>query len=186
MKALGVTTLIKSNLKDVHSRIRKACDRSGRDVKEVKLLLATKTVSTEKIREVIEAGSFFIGENKIQEAIAKFEVLKALPAEWHMIGHLQSNKVKQALQFADVIQSVDRMRLAEKLQKRCEFEKRSVDIFIQVNTSYEPSKFGVSPEKAISLIREVAKMDRLKIKGLMTIGILSSKDDKVRDCFKRL
>jgi hypothetical protein len=186
MKEISDARLIKTNLDAVHSRMRQACDRSGRDVKEVKLLLATKTVSSEKIREALASGSFLIGENRIQEAIAKFEVLKALLAEWHMIGHLQSNKVKQALQFANVIQSVDRMRLAEKLQKRCEFEKRSVDIFIQVNTSYEPSKFGVPPEKAIPFIKEVAKMNRLKIKGLMTIGILSSKEDKVRGCFKRL
>src|SRR5690625_1140451 len=103
-----------------------------------------------------------------------------------MIGHLQTNKVKHVLKFADVIQSVDRMRLARRLQNRCEFDGREIDVFIQINTSYEESKFGVAPEKAIDFIKQVHDMPRLHIKGLMTIGILSSKDEKVRDCFKLL
>ncbi len=177
---------IKNNLKIIQERINLACQKAGRDRKDVKLLLATKTVSTEKIQLAIDEGYSLIGENKVMEAREKYAVLKDNACQWHMIGHLQTNKVKYVLQFADVVQSIDRMKLANKLQNRCEYDNRDIDVFIQVNTSYEKSKFGIPPEKALEFIKEVAKLPRLHIKGLMTIGLLSSKDEKVRDCFKLL
>src|SRR5699024_2009291 len=107
--------------------------------------------------------------------------------EWHFIGHLQTNKVKFVTQLVDVVQSIDRLKLASKLQRRLVYDRReSIDVYIQINTSFEASKFGIPPNKAIELIKQVSAFPRLKIKGLMTIGILSSKDDKVRDCFKLL
>jgi len=178
--------IIRTNLQTIQQRIEKACDRAGRNPEEVKLLLATKTVSVGKIQIAIDEGYHLLGENKVQEAAEKHEKLVSQPVKWHMIGHLQTNKVKHVLKFADVIQSVDRMRLARRLQNRCEFDGREIDVFIQINTSYEESKFGVAPEKAIDFIKQVHDMPRLHIKGLMTIGILSSKDEKVRDCFKLL
>lgn len=175
------------NIEAIEQRIVEACIKSGRKPEDVKLLLATKTVSAERIRTVINQGYTLIGENKIQEAMAKQEVLKELPIEWHFIGHLQTNKVKFITQFTDVVQSIDRLRLASKLQNRLVYDKRkSMDVFIQVNTSFEASKFGVPPEKALELIKQVSELPRLNTKGLMTIGILSSKDDKVRNCFKLL
>lgn len=177
---------IKNNLKIIQERINLACQKAGRDRKDVKLLLATKTVSTEKIQLAIDEGYSLIGENKVMEAREKYAVLKDNACQWHLIGHLQTNKVKYVLQFADVVQSIDRMKLANKLQNRCEYDNRDIDVFIQVNTSYEKSKFGIPPEKALEFIKEVAKLPRLHIKGLMTIGLLSSKDEKVRDCFKLL
>lgn len=175
------------NIEAIEQRIVEACIKSGRKPEDVKLLLATKTVSAERIRTVINQGYTLIGENKIQEAMAKQEVLKELPIEWHFIGHLQTNKVKFITQFTDVVQSIDRLRLASKLQNRLVYDKRkSIDVYIQVNTSFEASKFGVPPEKALELIKQVSELPRLNTKGLMTIGILSSKDDKVRNCFKLL
>lgn len=177
---------IKHNLKIIQNRITKACRETGRNMEEVKLLLATKTVSAENIQIAIDEGNFLVGENKVLEAQEKYEILKDEPCKWHVIGHLQTNKIKYALKFADVIQSIDRMKLATKLQNRCEYDQRDIDIFIQVNTSFEDSKFGIAPDKAIEFIKQVSEFPRLHIKGLMTIGLLSSKDEKVRDCFRLL
>lgn len=177
---------VKNNLNIIQERITKACLQAGRNPNDVKLLLATKTNSAEKIQLAINEGYHLLGENKVLEAEGKYEILKNEKCEWHIIGHLQTNKIKYALKFADVIQSVDRMKLANKLQNRCDYDGRDIDIFIQVNTSYEESKFGIPPEKALEFIKEVSKFSRLHIKGLMTIGLLSSKDEKVRDCFKLL
>src|SRR5690554_2673003 len=179
-------SIIKSNLKSIQKRINRACEEVGRNSNEVKLLLATKTVSTEKIQYAIDDGYTILGENKVMEAQEKYELLKHKQCQWHIIGHLQTNIIKYALKFADVIQSIDRIKLASKLQNRCEYDQRDADVFIQVNTSYEESKFGIAPEKAIEFIKQVSEFPQLHIKGLMTIGLLSSKDEKVRDCFKLL
>ena len=177
---------IKTNLKIIQERMTKACSEANRNPEEVKLLLATKTVSAENIQLAIDEGYTLLGENKVLEAQEKYEILKNQHCQWHIIGHLQTNKIKYALKFADVIQSIDRMKLASKLQNRCDYDERDIDIFIQVNTSFEESKFGVAPSEAIEFIKQVSEFPRLHIKGLMTIGLLSSKDEKVRDCFKLL
>ncbi len=177
---------ILANLGHIHRRIERACRQAGRSSQNVRLLLATKTVPAEKIQIALEAGETLIGENKAQEAQGKFETLREAGAEWHFIGHLQTNKVKDVLKFATLVQSVDRMELVEKLDQRLQFEGRSLDILVQVNTSYEESKFGIAPEKALAFVREVARYDTLRIKGLMTIGLLSSEGDQVRKGFRLL
>lgn len=178
-------TIIK-NLSYIHDRIKIACESVNRDANEVKLLLATKTVTPDKIKVALDCGEALIGENKIQELRDKDEALKAYDVERHFIGHLQTNKIKDVLKYATCIQSVDRIDLAQKLDQRLQYEGRSMDVLVQVNTSFEESKFGVSPDKALELIKEVAKYDTLKIKGLMTIGILSSDNESVRKCFRLL
>lgn len=178
---------ILENLKIIERRMKLACEKAGRNTDDVKLLLATKTVSTDNIQSVIDKGYTLLGENKIQEAMDKYELLNDQPLKWHFIGHLQTNKVKFVTQFVDVVQSIDRLKLAQKLQNRLVYDGReSMDVFIQVNTSFEESKFGIAPDKALELIQKVAELPNLKIKGLMTIGLLSSKDEKVRECFKLL
>lgn len=178
---------IRENLKTIQQRIKNACERSGRDPKEVRLLLATKTVPVEKIQIALQAGEHLIGENKVQEALKKHAELQThSPLDFHFIGHLQTNKVKDVLKFATCIQSVDRMKLAHKLDERLQQEGRSMDILVQVNTSNEESKFGMDPEKAIPFIKELAHIDTLKIKGLMTIGLFSSDQARVRKCFQLL
>lgn len=178
--------IIKKNIKIIQTRINDACIKANRNTDEVKLLLATKTVSAENVQIAINEGYSLLGENKVMEAQEKYDELKELNCKWHIIGHLQTNKIKYALKFADVIQSVDRLKLANKLQNRCDYDDRDIDVFIQVNTSFEDSKFGISPENAMEFIKQVSDFPRLHIKGLMTIGLLSSKDEKVRDCFKLL
>ena len=177
---------IERNSKDIQSRIEKACLASGRSVSEVKLLLATKTIPAEKIEMALSEGKNLVGENKLQELKAKHQYLSDKNVEFHFIGHLQTNKIKDVLKYADCIESVDRIDLAEKLHERLKFENRKLNIFLQVNTSYEESKFGIAPEKAIDFAKQVAKYDTLQVKGLMTIGLFSAETEKVRKCFKLL
>ena len=179
-------SLIVENLAKIKLRIKNAAEFSGRNFNEIKLLLATKTVSAQNIITAIESGETLIGENKIQELKGKYEELKNTPHQTHFIGHLQTNKIKEVIKYADCIQSVDRLESAEKLQKRLEFENRTLDVFIQVNTSYEASKFGVSPENALNFAQQIKQLDRLNIKGLMTIGLFSTEQEKVRKCFQLL
>ncbi|MEZ4777165.1 MAG: YggS family pyridoxal phosphate-dependent enzyme [Bacteroidia bacterium] len=179
-------SLIVENLAKIKLRIKNAAEFSGRNFNEIKLLLATKTVSAQNIITAIELGETLIGENKVQELKDKYEELKNTPHQTHFIGHLQTNKIKEVIKYADCIQSVDRLESAEKLQKRLEFENRTLDVFIQVNTSYEASKFGVSPENALNFAQQIKQLDRLNIKGLMTIGLFSTEQEKVRKCFQLL
>ena len=179
-------SLIVENLANIKLRIKNAAEFSGRNFNDIKLLLATKTVSAQNIITAIETGETLIGENKIQELKDKYEELKNTPHQTHFIGHLQTNKVKEVTKYADCIQSVDRLDLAEKLQSRLEFEDKTIDVFIQVNTSYEASKFGVSPENTLTFAQQVKQLDRLNIKGLMTIGLFSAETEKVRKCFQLL
>ncbi|WP_343691848.1 YggS family pyridoxal phosphate-dependent enzyme [Chitinophaga sp.] len=175
-----------SNIQAVHKRIKAACDLAGRDVQDVQLLLATKTVPPEKIRIAIEAGENLIGENKVQEFRDKHEALKDLRVERHFIGHLQTNKVKDVLKYVSCIQSLDRAPLAQELDRHLQREGRHLDVFIQVNTSYEESKFGVRPEDVEALVETVQSYDTLRIKGLMTIGLLDVEVEKMRPSLKLL
>lgn len=178
---------ILNNLNIILDRIEKACLKSNRNPNEVTLLLATKTVSAEKIKVALQANQTLIAENKVQELKEKFDDLKDIPHTNHFIGHLQTNKIKDVLKYdVSCIQSVDRFDLAEKLQQRLTLENKTIEVLIQVNTSNEESKFGAKPENTIELIQQIAKLNRLKIKGLMTIGLFSSETEKVRKCFQIL
>lgn len=174
------------NIGYIRNRIKNAAEHSGRNPKDIKLLLATKTVTASNIITAMETGETLIGENKVQELKDKFDALKNTPHQTHFIGHLQTNKIKEVIRYVDCIQSVDRMDLAEKLQRRLEFENKTLDVFIQVNTSFEESKFGTSPELALDLALQIKQHDRLNVKGLMTIGLFSAETDRVRKCFQLL
>lgn len=185
MKWKGVNS-IKDKLEKIHQRISSAAIISGRSLQEIKLLLATKTVSSENIRVALEMGETLIGENKVHEIKEKYEDLKLIPHSTHFIGHLQTNKIKDVLTYVDCIQSVDRIDLVKKLDRRLQQEGRSIDIMLQVNTSYEESKFGVNPSAIIDFAKEVSTYSTLKVKGLMTIGLFSAEEAEVRKCFKLL
>ena len=175
------------NIAQIRNRIIGAALAAGRNPEEVKLLLATKTVSAENIKIALESGERLIGENRAQELKSKYTDLLDVPHQKHFIGYLQTNKIKDLLRYnVTCIQSVDRLDLAEKLQARLEFEEKEIDVFIQVNTSNEESKFGIAPEKAIELTKQVAELPNIHIKGLMTIGLFSAEEAKVRVCFKLL
>lgn len=175
------------NITQIKNRIKVACEQCGRNPEEVKLLLATKTVAPENIKKAFEVGETLIGENKVQEVKSKYEELKETPHTKHFIGHLQTNKIKEILRYGvDCVQSLDRWELAEKLQQRLEQEDKTMEVLVQVNTSYEESKFGLAPQETVDFVKRVAELDRLKIKGLMTIGIFSDDAEKVRKCFQLL
>ncbi len=179
-----MTDEILLNLNDIVKRIETACINSNRNPNEVRLLMATKTVSANRIKIALATGQTLIGENKIQELKEKFEELQSTPHENHFIGHLQTNKIKEILKYnVTCIQSIDRLGLAEKLHQRLLLENKTIDVLIQVNTSNEESKFGVHPDDAIDLIKQIAQFETIKIKGLMTIGLFSAEVEEVRKCF---
>lgn len=154
-------------------------------VKSVTILAATKGVPVPLILEALSAGITNIGENRVQEALLKIPNLKIqFPrVKFHMIGHLQTNKVKAALELFDVIQSVDSQHLAEEISQRA---TKPIEIMIEVNTSGEASKFGVEPDKTLELIQQIDQLPNLKITGLMTLGPLTDDPDQSRKAFRRL
>lgn len=152
----------------------------------MQVLLATKTQPAEKIRVAIEHGFSLIGENKVQEIVGKAEALDDLPHETHLIGPLQKNKVNHTLRHAQCIQSVDTLELATKISNRLDVLDSSIDVFVQVNTSREDSKFGIAPEDAEGLITEIRGLSRLRLRGLMTIGLPGSTPDEIRPSYSDL
>lgn len=178
--------MIQENIQRIIARITAACKKAGRNPQELQLLLATKTVEPERILQAFAAGCTLIGENKVQELRDKYEALAAVPHTAHFIGHLQSNKIKEVIQYAQCIQSIDNLDLAAKLEHRLAQEGKSMDILIQVNTSAEESKFGCKPEETEALVRAVSCFPHIAIRGFMTIGALSTGEDKTRECFRCL
>ncbi|GFD96325.1 YggS family pyridoxal phosphate enzyme [Alteromonas sp. KUL156] len=177
---------IQNNLNIIHQRIQFACKKANRNPEDVRLLLATKTVNTDKINFALEQGETLVGENKVQELKQKCNAIKQLQPEVHFIGHLQSNKIKEVIKWASCIESIDRLSVAQKLHQRLTFEEKEIDVYIQVNTSFEESKFGAKPEETIELVKKISEFKNIHIKGLMTIGLLSSESDEVRKCFQLL
>ncbi|MFH1335819.1 MAG: YggS family pyridoxal phosphate-dependent enzyme [Candidatus Zixiibacteriota bacterium] len=176
---------IEANLKEIESRIRKAAEKSGRGKDEIKLVAVTKTVEPARIKEAIELGVKIIGENRVQEAEEKFKKITE-KVEKHLVGHLQTNKVKKALELFDLIQSVDSVHLAEEISKRSLEKGKTMEVLVEVNTSGEKTKFGVEPEQTVPLVESISKLEGIIIKGLMTIGLFSDDPKATRPCFKRL
>lgn len=178
---------ISTKLSQLQQRIEQACAKVGRNPQQVQLLLATKTVKPQLIKQAFACGQTLIGENRIQEVIQKHAQLANSDYQQHFIGHLQTNKVKDLLRYnINCLQSLDRMRLAQRLHNRLEYEDKTIDVFLQFNTSYEASKYGMAPENALQFAKQVAEFERINIKGLMTIGLFSAEKQQVRQCFQRL
>ncbi len=177
---------IRANIATVKSRIEAACEAAGRPPGSVRLLLATKNQPPEAIRVAIEAGEDLVAENRVQEVRPKYEALEDLDYERHFIGHLQSNKINALLPYVSCIQTLDRMSLANKLQKKLEAEGRQLEVFLQANTSGEKSKSGVAPEDLPGFAVEVSRLDALKVRGLMTIGLFTQDLELARPSLARL
>ncbi|WP_237681503.1 MULTISPECIES: YggS family pyridoxal phosphate-dependent enzyme [Rhizobium/Agrobacterium group] len=174
------------NLATVESRIHAACDRVGRPRSSVRLLPVTKTLPAEIVRLAIDIGMTTLGENKVQEAVGKSQSLMGLGVRWCVIGHLQTNKVKQLVSFASEFQALDSLRLASLLNERLIEAGRTLDVFVQVNTSGEASKYGILPDEVAALVAELPHFPALRPRGLMTLAILKGRPDEVRGCFRRL
>jgi pyridoxal phosphate enzyme (YggS family) len=161
--------MLKENLAQVEENINAACKKSGRDRSEVTLIAVSKTKPVDMLRTVYDCGIRDLGENKVQEMCDKMEVLPG-DIKWHMIGHLQTNKVKYIIGRTELIHSVDSVHLAEEIQRQAVKKDVTVPILIEVNIAEEESKFGIHKEDTIAMVREIAAFDHLKIKGLMTIA----------------
>ena len=180
--------MIQDNISEILGKIEAVCLKIGRDSSKITLVGVTKYADAEEIDEAIKAGLGNIGENKVQEAKHKFSLLlkSGTKVTKHMIGHLQTNKVKQALEIFDCIQSIDSLKLASAVEKQAAKLNRSIDIFIQVNTAGEEQKFGVDPSSAFSLIDEIIQFKHSRLCGLMTIAPLVRDKSVIRSCFSDL
>lgn len=175
---------IAANLDRVRTAIDAACLAADRDPAEVRLLPVSKTQPTESIIAGYRAGVRIVGENKVQEAAAKAAELADLDdLRWAMIGHLQTNKAKDVAAFADEFQALDSRRLAEALDRRLDALDRTLDVFIEVNSSGENSKFGVAPDDVVELAIAVQQLPRLRPRGLMTIAANTTDTERVAGCF---
>lgn len=177
--------MVTENLQVVEKKISEACKRAGRDRDDVTLIAVSKTKPVPMIREAMAAGIVTFGENKVQELLSKQEEIED-KLDWHMIGHLQRNKVKQVVGRVKRIHSVDSYRLAEQIQKESEKKGICTDLLIEVNMAKEESKFGIMPEEAESVIREIAKFSNVHVCGLMTIAPFVSDPEDNRIHFRNL
>lgn len=175
-----------ARLASVRARIGTACRAAGRDPAEVRLLVASKTVSPAVARAAVAAGATLLGENRVQELVAKGPQLAGLGAELHLIGHLQSNKVRDAVRWATCVESVDSALLGESLDARCATDGRTLDVMVQVNVSAEPSKSGVTPAQAAGLAAHLGELPRLRLRGFMTIGANVGDEAAIRIGYARL
>lgn len=176
---------VAANYRKVLERVSEAASRCGRDPKGIKLLAASKAQNASRILQAIEAGIGLFGENYVQEAEAKREAIRD-PVEWHMIGHLQRNKVKTALEIFDLIQSLDSLELARELDREGKKRGKTVRVFLEVNLGGEESKSGIAKDEVGSLLREVAKLPYLRIEGLMSVPPFSENPEEMRPYFRAL
>jgi PLP dependent protein len=176
---------IADNLRTVRDRIAAAARRAGRDPSSVKLVVVTKTVDAGRIREAAAAGATILGENRVQEAKEKIELLGPI-ARWHLIGRLQSNKAKYAVRLFDLIHSVDGIGLAKELDRQAAKVEKVQDVLVEVSIAGEAAKAGVSVADAAGLLREAAKLEHIAIKGLMTMPPFSENPEEARPYFRRL
>ena len=176
---------ISDRLAAVRGRIAAACSRAGRDPATVVLVAVTKGFPADAIREAMAQGITDFGENRVQEAEAKILAVSPRP-RWHLVGHLQTNKARRALQLFDVVQSVDSAHLADELGKRAQQAGRVLPCLVEVNTSGEATKFGVEPERALELLERCRALPALRVQGLMTIGPLGGGSEGARAAFRAL
>ncbi|HXW67983.1 MAG TPA: YggS family pyridoxal phosphate-dependent enzyme [Dissulfurispiraceae bacterium] len=181
-----VSSEVADNLAAVRERIKAACERAGRDPVGVKLVGVTKTVPIERIRLGIEAGIDILGENYIQEAKRKREILAGFPVSWHCIGHLQTNKAKMAVECCDWIETLDRETLATELNRRAENAGKKVPVLIQVNIGGEDTKSGIRPDELNSFFELAAGFDCLDIRGLMALPPFFDQPERVRPYFRQM
>ena len=177
--------MVTENLKIVEEKIAKACERAKRDRSEVTLIAVSKTKPEVMIEEAYAAGQRDFGENKVQEICRKKELLPE-DIRWHMIGHLQRNKVHQVVNKACLIHSVDSLRLAQTISHAAEKKEIEVPVLVEVNVAQEESKFGVTTEETISLVEEIAKLPHIQVRGLMTIAPFVEDPEENRGIFRKL
>lgn len=175
------------NLTTVKARMEAACRRAGRDPASVRLLPVSKTKPEARLRLAYATGCRQLGENKVQEALGKWQAMADLTdLQWSLIGHLQTNKAKWVARFATEFQALDSLRVAEALDRCLQAEGRSLDVFVQVNTSGEASKYGLAPGEVPAFVQALPAFSALRVRGLMTLALFSNEAERVRQCFRLL
>ena len=177
--------IIKNNLEIINEKIKKAALKANRNPQEIKLVAVTKTATIEQIKEAISVGVKIIGENKVQEAKEKYQILSA-DIEWHLVGHLQTNKVKYAIEIFDFIHSVDSIKLAKEIDRRSLQFGMMTNVLVEVNVSGEETKYGIKPEEVEPFLKEISEFSRTRVRGLMTIAPIAEDKEEVRPYFRKL
>ena len=177
--------MIAENLQQVRENIRKACEAVGRDPKEVTLIAVSKTKPVEMLKEAYDAQARVFGENKVQEIMDKYDRLPE-DIQWHMIGHLQRNKVKYIVDKVAMIHSVDSMRLAETIEQEAAKHEIRVPVLVEVNVAQEDSKFGLKMDEVLPFVMQASKLPHLEIRGLMTIAPYVEDPEENREIFRQL
>jgi hypothetical protein len=178
---------IENNLKALEQRIENACAEFGRQRREITLVAVSKTVALERIVAASQAGLADFGENKVQEATDKIHrfVESGQKATWHMIGHLQTNKAKQAVKLFDIIESVDSVKLAQAINNEAAAENRTIEILLEINSTGEASKYGFSPDDLLIAAETINDLPNLRLSGLMTIGPFTEDENKIETAFRK-
>ena len=176
---------LKENLENINRRIEAAAEKSGRRGSDIKLVAVSKTIEPERIMGALENGVLDLGENRVQELCEKYDIIKG-EVKWHLIGHLQTNKVKYIIEKVSLIHSVDSIELAQEIQKNAAKVNKVMDILIQVNVSGEESKFGIDPGEVEGFIHTIKTFPNIKVRGLMTIAPNSGDNNEIRKVFKGL
>lgn len=177
--------MIRENIEHVRENIRAACEKSGRKAEDVTLIAVSKTKPVSMLQEAYECGCRDFGENKVQELVEKWEQMPK-DIRWHMIGHLQRNKVKYIVDKVFMIHSVDSLRLAQEIEKEAAKKEVNVNILVEVNVAGEESKFGATSEEAATLVEEIAKLPHISVRGLMTIAPYVEDSEENRRYFAKL
>ncbi|HCT65327.1 MAG TPA: YggS family pyridoxal phosphate-dependent enzyme [Lachnospiraceae bacterium] len=176
---------IKENIEQINKRIESAAVKSGRTRKDVTFIVVSKTIDVPRIKEAVETGENNLGENKVQEIMDKYEPMGD-GIKWHLIGHLQTNKVKYIIDKVEMIHSVDSVKLAEEISKRAAQKGITAKILLEINVANEESKFGIRPEDTEKVILEIAKLPNITIKGLMTVAPFVENAEENRVYFKEM
>lgn len=175
---------VRDNVYSIRSRINSACERSGRNIDDITIIGVTKTFEADKIAEAVKCGITNVAENRVQELVRKYDDVNGV--SWHLIGHLQTNKVKYIADKVSLIHSVDSIKLATEIDKQAEKVGRVIDVLIEVNVSGEESKFGVSPDELDELLLGMSDLSHIKVQGLMTMAPLYAEKDEIRQIFKKM
>lgn len=177
---------IRENIDDIVKRIENTCKKVGRNPNDITVIAVSKTVESERAREAVEAGINNLGENRVQELVKKYDELKDLDIKWHMIGHLQKNKVKYIIDKTVLIHSVESLSLAEEINKRAEKNNLIANVLVELNIGEEDSKFGIKEESVYDFILSLEKFENIRVVGLMTVAPFCENPEDVRWVFKKM
>jgi len=183
---LNYWAMLNENIKYLRENVQKAALKSNRSPEDIIIVVVTKGIGVDLIRKVVESGLNEIGENRVQEAKTKVDLLKDLIINWHMVGHLQTNKVKYAVEMFDYLHSLDSLKLAYELEKHLMRKNKVMKVFIEVNIAQEESKFGINPNEAAGMVNEILKLPHLDLKGFMTVAPVIEDTEEARPYFKKL